>query len=119
MEIWIANGTKRELKRQFSFVRDFAIVDVKEIAENLGYRSSLDLDEHSSYVLSGEIRKKIISLNTSKRFFRVLYIVEQLGDQLPQQLLNFSIENDLTYDKIYVLEKNVFELSVSMEDLGN
>lgn len=116
MEIWIARGIKKELRKTFPFIRDFAVIDVKEIANSLGYESSIDLDDHSYYVLSSEVQKRLVALNTSKRFFRILYLVESHDSAMAYELLNFSIEHDLSYDKIYILEKEDFELFVSAED---
>ena len=116
MEIWIAKGIKKELRKAFPFIRDFAVIDVKEIANNLGYESSTELDDHSYYVLSSEIQKRLVSLNTSKRFFRILYLVESHNNAMVYELLNFSLEHELSYDKIYILEKEEFELFVSADD---
>lgn len=116
MEIWIAKGSKKELRKAFPYIRDFAVIDVKEIANSLGYETSIDLDEHSYYVLSSEIQKRLVSLNSSKRFFRILYLVEDQHSSMGYELLNFSVEHNLTYDKIYTLEKDSFELFISSDD---
>lgn len=116
MEIWIAKGSKKDLRKVFPFIRDFAVIDVKEIAATLGYPSSVDLDDHRSFVLSAEIQKRLVSINSSKRFYRVLFLVEEPKDELPHALLNFSQENQLTYEKIYVLSKKKFELFLSLDD---
>lgn len=119
MEIWIASGSKKDLRKVFPFIRDFAVIDVKEIAVSLGYPSSLNLDDHRSFVLSAEIQKRLISINSSKRFYRVLYLIEESHSDLPHALLNFSIENDLNYEKIYMLEKKKFELQLSLDDFSS
>ncbi len=116
MEIWIAKGVKKELRKSFPFIRDFAVIDIREIAANLGYTSSLDLDAHSSFVLSSEIQKRLVALSSSKRFYRVLYLVEEQSPQLAHALLNFSYENELTYEKVFLLSKDEFELFLSLED---
>lgn len=116
MEIWIAKGNKKELRKEFPFIREFAIIDIREIANSLGYSSSVDLDDHSYFVLSAEIQKRLVAINSSKRFFRVLYLVEKHRDNLPYDLLNFSLENDLNYEKIFLLIKGEFELQVSNSD---
>ena len=116
MEIWIAKGVKKDLRKSFPFIRDFAVIDIREIASTLGYNSSLNLDDHSSFVLSSEIEKRLVSLSSSKRFYRVLYLVEEQTPQLAHALLNFSIENELSYEKIYMLIKQEFELFLSSQD---
>jgi hypothetical protein len=116
VEIWIACGTKKELKKEFPFIRDFAVIDIKEIANILGYESSLGLEAHSYFVLSAEVQKRLVSINSSKRFYRVLYLVEEQSEQLPQDLLTFSTEASLSYEKIFVLRKGEFELQLSAED---
>ena len=118
MEIWIAEGSKKDLRKTFPFIRDFAVIDVKEIAATLGYPSSINLDEHRYFVLSAEIQKRLISINSSKRFYRVLYLVEESKDHMPQDLLTFSQESQLTYEKIYVLYKKKFDLQLSLDDFS-
>ena len=59
MEIWIASGNRKELKKCHPFLRDYGVIDVKEIANSLGYDSALNLDDHSSFVLNNEIRKRL------------------------------------------------------------
>jgi len=117
MEIWIASGTKKGLRKRFPFIRDYAVIDIKEIANLLGYETTIDLDDHRYYVLSAEIQKRLVAINSSRRFFRVLYIVEELNCVLPQSLLNYSLEENLQYDKVYVLEKDEFELQLSAGDM--
>ena len=116
MEIWIAEGSKKELRKAFPFIRDFAVIDIKEIASSLGYPSSVNLDDHRYFVLSAEIQKRLISINSSKRFYRVLYLVEDSKTTLPQDLLRFSQESSLGYEKVYKLEKKNFELQLSLSD---
>ena len=119
VEIWIASGSKKDLRKVFPFIRDFAVIDVREIATTLGYPSSVDLDDHRSFVLSAEIQKRLISINSSKRFYRVLYLIEETRDELPHSLLNFSQEYKLNYEKIYVLAKKKFELQLSLDDFSS
>jgi hypothetical protein len=116
VEIWIAKGAKKELRKSFPFIRDFAVIDIREIAGNLGYETSLDLDEHSSFVLSSEIQKRLVALSSSKRFYRVLYLVEEQTSHLAHALLNFSYENELSYEKVFLLTNHEFELFLSLED---
>lgn len=116
MEIWIAKGHKKELRKLYPFIRDFAVIDIKEIASSLGYSSSATLDDHQYFVLSAEIQKKLVTINASKRFYRVLYLVEETKETMPIDLLNFSKESNLTYEKVYVLCKKGFELQLSMDD---
>lgn len=116
MEIWIAEGTKKELRKRFPFIRDYAVIDVKEVANTLGYETSVDLDDNRYYVLSAEVQKRLIGINSSKRFYRVLYIVEEQRTSLPHDLLNFALEENLLYEKIYVLGEDEFELQLSADD---
>lgn len=116
MEIWIAQGSKKDLRKTFPFIRDFAVIDVKEIAASLGYPSAVNLDEHRYFVLSAEIQKRLVAVSSSKRFFRVLYLVEEPQPTLPQNLLRFSQESKLNYEKVYVLHKKHFDLQLSLSD---
>ena len=104
MEIWIASGDRKTLKKQYPFLRSYGIVDIKEIANSLGYDSSCSLDEHSSFVLNNEIKRKLESFNSSIRFYRVLYIVEEIRDDLAKNLLDFSEEFNFKYEIVYIKE---------------
>ena len=76
MELWIANGNRKELKKEYPFLRDFGVIDIKEIAASLGYGSSLNLDDHSSFILNNEISRRLEAFSNSRRFYRVLFLVE-------------------------------------------
>ena len=119
MEIWIAKGTKKELRKTFPFIRDFAIIDIKDIANSFGYKTSINMQDHSYYVLSSEIQKRLVSINSSKRFYRILYIVEQLTNEIAQSLLDFSLESGLTYEKVYMQNENEFQLHLSIDEQVN
>ena len=110
MEIWVASGNKKELRKQYPFLREFAVVDVKEVANILGYDTSLNLDAHSSFILNSEIKKRLVSLNSSRRFYRILYLVEEVRDGLAQDLLGFSTDSILKYEAIYVRKSEEFDL---------
>lgn len=110
MEIWIAEGTRKELKKVHPFLRDYGVIDVKEIATSLGYESSLDLDDHSSFVLNNEIRKRLEAFNSSRRFYRVLFLVESAREELAQNLLDFSVNLNLKYEAVYIRENSEFKL---------
>jgi hypothetical protein len=116
VEIWIAQGTKKDLRKTFPFIRDFAVIDIKDLAISLGYLSASDLDEHQSFILSSEIQKKLTAISSSKRFYRVLYLVDEIQSDLPQNLLRFSLEAELNYDKIFLLSKKKFDLHLALED---
>ena len=110
MEIWIAVGSRKELKKQYPFLRDYGVIDVKEIANSLGYESSLNLDDHSSFVLNNEIKKKLEGFNNSRRFYRVLFLVEEEREQLANDLLMFSVESKLKYEAVWVRMNAEFKL---------
>jgi hypothetical protein len=118
MELWIAKGNKKELKKKFSYLRDFAVIDIREVASVLGYETSVGLDVNASYILFSEIKKRLLSLNNSRRFYRVLYLVESYDNMLPFDLMNFSIENKLKYDIFYSYNTNTgdFELVCEVAD---
>lgn len=102
MEIWIASGTRKELKKEHPFLRDFGVIDVREISNSLGYESSLNLDDHSSFVLNNEIIRRLEAFNNSRRFYRVLYLVEDCREELAQDLLSFSENSNFKYEIVYM-----------------
>lgn len=110
MEIWIATGTSKELKKVHPFLRDYGVIDIKEIATSLGYQSSLNLDDHSSFVLNNEIRKRLEAFNSSRRFYRVLFLVESTREELAFDLLSFSSTLNLKYEAVYIREDSEFKL---------
>lgn len=110
MEIWIAVGSRKELKKIHPFLRDYGVIDVKEIANSLGYESSLELDDHSSFVLNNEIRKRLEAFNSSRRFYRVLFLVENVREELAYDLLTFSTDSNLKYEAVYLRTDSEFKL---------
>lgn len=110
MEIWVAKGQKKELKKTHPFLRDYGILDVEEIAQSLGYDTSLELDEHSSFVLNDEIQKRLEAFSNSRRFYRVLFLVEEYREGLAEDLLQFSLESELKYEAVYVRQDSEFKL---------
>ena len=111
MEIWIASGNRKELKKTHPFLREYGVIDVKEIASSLGYESSLGLDDHSSFVLNNEIVKRLEAFNNSKRFYRVLFLVEDCREELATDLLSYSIDSSLRYEAIYIRKDGEFQLA--------
>lgn len=110
MEIWIAAGNKKDLRKQHPFLREFAVIDVKEVANTLGYVTTIGMDSHSSFILNSEVKKRLISLNSSRRFYRVLFLVEEIRDGLAEDVLSFAVGSSLKYEAIYVRRKEDFDL---------
>jgi hypothetical protein len=113
MEIWIAKGNKKDLKKAFPFLRTYGIIDIKEIANLLGYETTIGLDDHSAYVINNEVKKRLESFNSSIRFYRVLLIVEEINKKLPKNLLDFSEENDFKYEIVYIKEDDDVEFRLA------
>jgi len=110
MEIWIASGNRKELKKIHPFLRDYGIIDIKEIANLLGYETTVGLDEHTSFVVNNEVVKRLEAFNNSRRFYRVLFLVEEFREDLPQTLLNYSVNNELKYEAVYLRKESEFFL---------
>ena len=110
MEIWIAEGTRKELKKAHPFLREYGVIDAKEIALSLGYESSLGLDDHASFILNNEIVKRLEAFNNSRRFYRVLFLVEESREELAHDLLNYSVGTKLKYEAVYIRKENQFTL---------
>jgi hypothetical protein len=91
------------------------VIDIREVANLLGYESSIGLDQNATFVLSSEIKKRLISLNASRRFFRVLYLVEEYVDFLNYEIINFSVENGLKYDTVYCYNLSTCEFDLVCE----
>ncbi len=110
MEIWISEGEFKTLRKELPFLRDYGVLDIKDILEYLKYESSFGLNDHSSFILNSEIKKRLIALNSSKRFYRILLLVEDCREELAYSLLRYSIENDLKYEAFYVKTGEDFHL---------
>jgi hypothetical protein len=110
MEIWISKGNKKELKKTYPFLRDYGILDIEELAHSIGYENTLSLDKHSMFVLNNEIQKRLEAFSSSRRFYRVLFLVEEYREGLAEDLLEYSNENDLKYEAVYVRIGEDFKL---------
>jgi hypothetical protein len=110
MEIWISSGNKKELKKSHPFLREYGVIDVREIASALGFSTSVGLDVHSSFILNNEIVKRLEAFNNSRRFYRVLFLVEDCREELAQDLLSFSVDSSLKYEAVYIRKENEFSL---------
>ena len=110
MEIWIASGNRKELKKAHPFLREYGVIDIREIVDILGYETSVGLDEHSSFVLNNEIIKRLVEFNNSRRFYRVLFLVEESRESLAEDLLTHSTETGLKYEAVYTRKNGEFEL---------
>lgn len=110
MEIWITSDNIKELKKKHSFLRNFGIINVKDMIFSLGYLSSDDMDEHSMFILNSEIEKKLNSFSNSRRFYRILFIVEKCDEDLANNILQYSIDNNLKYEIIYMNIDGEFEI---------
>lgn len=110
MEIWIANGNRKDLKKEHPFLRDFGVIDIREISSSLGYESSLNLDDHSSFILNNEIIRRLEAFSNSRRFYRVLFLVEYCRDELAHNLLSYSANADLKYEIVYMKKGQNFEV---------
>lgn len=110
MEIWIASGSRKELKKKFPFLREYGVIDIREIAISLGHDTSVGLDDHSSFILNSEIIKRLEAFNNSRRFYRVLFLVEEERESLSADLLNYATENKLKYEAVYQRKGEEFVL---------
>lgn len=112
MEIWIAdaeiNYDIKQLKKKYSFLRDFGCIDTIAIAKNLGYETTLGLNSYANFLISEEVEGQLLIKNKSKRFYRILIIVERITEELCDSLVHLSTHNDLKYEKIYALENEEF-----------
>jgi hypothetical protein len=110
MELWIAKGNRKELKKEHPFLRDFGVIDIKEITSSLGYESSIGLDDHSSFIVNNEIVKRLEAFNNSRRFYRVLFLVEECREQLAHDILNYSINCNFKYEVVYMKKETEFQV---------
>jgi hypothetical protein len=110
MELWIAKGNRKELKKEHPFLRDFGVIDIKEITASLGYESSIGLDDHSSFILNNEIVKRLEAFNNSRRFYRVLFLVEECREELAKDLLTYSLASSFKYEIIYMKKESDFQV---------
>lgn len=110
MELWIAKGNRKELKKEHPFLRDFGVIDIKEITSFLGYESSIGLDDHLSFILNNEIIKRLEAFSNSRRFYRVLFLVEECREDLAQDLLSYSQNSNFKYEVVYMKRDTDFQV---------
>ena len=110
MEIWIASGNRKELKKTYPFLKHYGVIDIKEILEYLNFETSIGLDDHSSFILNNEITRRLEAFNNSRRFYRVLFLVEECRDELAHDLLNYSTSCGLKYESVYMKKDDIFDM---------
>ena len=80
MKIFISSDDKKNIKKNYKTYLDknLAIIDVPVMAKLIKY-SEYDGDICVDYVLSQEIEIKIRNIYESKRFDKILYIIDSIS----------------------------------------
>jgi len=81
MKLYITNYDYEKIKQSFLNLRLYYFIDIKEIIKSLGYDKK-DLNEYNEFIISQTIENKIITAIESKRFKSIVYINEDLSDDI-------------------------------------
>lgn len=115
MEIWITKGDPKVLKKDFPFLKFYLVVNIFDICKKIGYTTSLNQSIYGDYLINSELKKKLSIVSKSKKFYRVLLVLEELRENIAEDILEFSLENNLKFNKIYLLEEGKTEFELKAE----
>lgn len=105
MKLYISQEPKRSLKKCFRSFQGYGIIDVSQIKEELGYRTSDMKDTiYSTFVINRAIERKILSCYKSKRFSDALMIVESISEGFVPGLKEYLERLNIFFTEYVLLE---------------
>jgi hypothetical protein len=104
MNLYITIENRAKLKKAFLNLRKQQIIAVDEVVVDLGY-SIENIDSYSSYIVNQKIKKIITSTASSKKMQSIIYVNENLNDEIIRGLIHFCQEQTQVQKVIFLTEK--------------
>lgn len=105
MKLYITNHNYEKIKQSFLNLRLYYFIDVKEIIKNLGYDKQ-ELDEFNTFIVNQTIENKIQSATSSKRFKSIVYINENLNDDIISSIQEYITDIPKIENLVFIDDAN-------------
>lgn len=108
MNLYVTVDEKSKLKKAFFNLRKQKILDVEEVAAEIGY-SLKDLDEYSSFIINERIQKIISVTAAGKKMQSIIYVNHSINEEIIQELISFCHEKTKIEKIIFLTERHFNE----------
>lgn len=108
MNLYITVENRNKLKKAFLNLRKQQIIVADEVIIDLGY-STDNVDPYASYIVNQKIKKIITSTASSKKMQSIIYVNENLNDEIIRGIIHFCQEHTQVHKVIFLTEKGKHE----------
>ncbi len=107
MKIFISSDGKKNIKKNYKqyLEKKLAIIDVPLMAKLIRY-NEYNGDICADYVLSMEIENKIRNIYESKRFDKLLYIIEDINAGFVSNFKKYLENNGILFTEYILIDYN-------------
>ena len=104
MNLYITIEDKSKLKKAFLNLRKQQIIIVDEVVVDLGYEVG-KVDDYASFIVNQRIKKIITSTASGKKMQSIIYVNNNLNDEIIRGLIHFCQDNTVV-DRVILLTEN-------------
>ena len=104
MNLYITIEDKSKLKKAFLNLRKQQIIVVDEVVVELGYQVG-KVDDYASFIVNQRIKKIITSTASGKKMQSIIYVNDNLNDEIIRGLIHFCQDNTVVDRVILLTEK--------------
>jgi len=104
MNLYITIEDKSKLKKAFLNLRKQQIIVVDEVVVELGYEVG-KVDDYASFIVNEKIKKIISSTASGKKMQSIIYVNDNLNDEVIRGLIHFAQEHTVVDRVILLTEK--------------
>lgn len=104
MNLYITIEDKSKLKKAFLNLRKQQIIVVDEVVVDLGYEVG-KVDDYASFIVNQRIKKIITSTASGKKMQSIIYVNNNLNDEIIRGLIHFCQDNTVVNRVILLTEK--------------
>jgi hypothetical protein len=104
MNLYITIEDKSKLKKAFLNLRKQQIIVVDEVVVDLGYQVG-KVDDYASFIVNQKIKKIITSTASGKKMQSIIYVNQNLNDEIIRGLIHFCQDNTVVSRVILLTEK--------------
>jgi len=104
MNLYITIEDKSKLKKAFLNLRKQQIIVVDEVVVELGYQVG-KVDDYASFIVNQRIKKIITSTASGKKMQSIIYVNDNLNDEIIRGLIHFCQDSTVVDRVILLTEK--------------